>query len=124
MPHLALWHRVVHVLLDNITQQLLQPSILVPFVCKVSFLSIIKLLVKLARTDGIKTETYHQLLVNDALLVNNFTIVTQLVRTVLVANTNLLIHKQMHAAKFVPLVENLLTLPLTVNFARTASIKH
>ena len=81
MSYLVVQQHVVHALLDNIIQQLQQPSILVPFVRKVSFLSINKLLVKLARTDGINTKTpLLQLLANDALLVNNFTIATLLVR--------------------------------------------
>ena len=125
MLHLVVQHRVVHVLLDNITQQLLQTSILVPFVRKVSFMSIKKPLVKLARTGGINTKTMQQqLLANDVLLVNNFTTIIQFVRRVLVANTKLPTHKQMYSVKFVPPGKNLLPFPLTVKFVRTANIKH
>ena len=124
MLHLVVQHRVVHVLLDNITQQLLQTSILVPFVRKVSFMSIKKPIVKFARTGGINTKTtLLQLLANDALPVNNFTTITLHVRRALVANTNLPIQKQMYSVKFVPPGKNLLPFLPTVKFVRTASIK-
>ena len=57
MLHLVVQQRVVYALLGSIIPQLQQTSILVPFVYKVSFMSIKKLLVKLARTDGINTKT-------------------------------------------------------------------
>ena len=124
MLHLVVQHRVVHVLLDNITQQLLQTSILVPFVRKVSFMSIKKLLVKLARTGGINTKTMpQQLLAKDVLLVNSFTMVTLPVRRVLVAATKLPIHKQVYSVNFVLLGKNLLLFLLTVKVAQMANIK-
>ena len=125
MPHLELQHRVVHVLLDNITQQLQQTSILVPFVRKVSFMSIKKPIVKFARTGGINTKTtLLQLLANDVLLVNNITTIIQFVRRALVADTKLPIHKQVYSVNFVLLGKNLLLFLLTVKFAQTANIKH
>ena len=124
MPHLVAQLRVVHALLGSIIPQLQQTSILVPFVRKVSFMSISKLLAKLARTGGINTKTMQQqLLANDALLANNFTIVTLPVRRALVANIKLPIHKQVYSVKFVLPGKNLLLFLLTVNFARTANTK-
>jgi len=125
MLHLVVQHRVVHVLLDNITQQLLQTSILVPFVRKVSFMSIKKPIVKFARTGGINTKTtLLQLLANDVLLVNNFIMVTLLVRRALVANTKLPIHKQVYSVKFVLLGKNLQHLQQIVQIALTESTNH
>ena len=99
----------MHALLGSIIPQLQQPSILVPFVRKVSFLSINKLLVKLARTGGLNTKTMQQqLLANDALRVNNFTMVTLHVKRALVADTKLPMHKQVYSVKFVPPGKNLL----------------
>ena len=111
--------------MDNIIQRLLQTSILVPFVHKVTFLLISQLLVNVARTDGTNTKTMQkQLLANDALLVNNFTMITLRVRRALVANIKLPIHKQVYSVKFVLPGKNLLPFPLTVKFAQTANIKH
>ena len=124
MLHIVVQQRVVYALLGSIIPQLQQTSILVPFVRKVSFMSISKLLAKLARTGGINTKTMQQqLLANDVLLVNNFTTIIQSVRHALVANTKLPIHKQVYSEKFVRLGKNLLPFLLTVKFARTANIK-
>ena len=125
MSLLQVQQHVVHALLDSTIQQLQQTSIPVPFVHKDSFSWIKKLLVKLARTDGINTKTMQQQLpANGALLVNSFTMIILLVQTVLVANIKLPIHKQVYSVKFAQPAKNLLPFPLTVKFARTASIKH
>ena len=125
MPLLQVQQHVVHALLGSIIPQLQQPSILVPFVRKVSFMSIKKLLVQLARTVGINTKTMQQqLLANDALPVNSFTMVTLPVRRVLVANTKLPIHKQVYSVKFVLLGKNLQHLQQIVQIALTESTNH